>query len=97
MIVTRNSLVAAAALTLLAAGCNRGGADKGQPSEQQRADLDNMAARMDNTQTVVLDDDSLTVNDSEANAALSRAPGNVAAPPAPATPAANSANQAVPR
>lgn len=75
----RHSLVLLAALALAAGGCGRRAADKGQPSEQQRSDLDNIAAKVDNEQTVELPDDSLTVNAADAQAPAGNTASNQAA------------------
>ena len=93
----RHGLFLLTALTLLADGCSRS-ADKGQPNEQQRSDIDAIAAKVDNEQTVDLPDDSLAVNESEADAALNRTtPGNAMVGPSPTPVPANGARAPGPR
>lgn len=89
----KQSLAMAAVLALLSTGCGRGSADKGRANEQQRSDLDDIAAKVENSQSVeFVPDDSLTLNESDAEAALNNAaPANTAAPGAPLPPTAGNA------
>jgi hypothetical protein len=91
----KNRLLVVATLALLVAGCGRGDRNKGMPSEQQKADLDNAAAMVEGNETIDTSPDSLTLNESMTDPGLNAATppaGNVAAP-APAAPANAAAPQ----
>jgi uncharacterized lipoprotein len=79
----RHSLVVGTLLAVLLAGCGRGNRAEGRANEQQSSDLNDAAALVEGNQTIDLPGDSLTVNESDADATL-----NGAAPP-PAPPVAN--------
>lgn len=86
----KKSLVVAVTLALLVAACGRGDRNKGMPSEQQKADLDNAAAMVEGNETIDTSPDSLTLNEGAADVDLNAAANRIgpAAPPNAAGPAA---------
>jgi hypothetical protein len=81
----KKSLLLASLAALLVTGCGRGQRNDGSPSEQQKSDLDNAAAMVDDNQSVIdTSPDSLTLPPGGGDIDLNgTAPGNQAAPVAP--------------